>query len=145
MKLVYAVRLAVIIVGLFGSSCSQDPFASKRSVERAHGLKLPASARNLQHRKWGNFLDKTVFSLFEIDKKDLPAFIGQLKIKARDLPGKQGSADPRDNSWNVWPPGAVKHLRLDLSFAGLSRTWSGEAVPSEILICASPKGVTGFM
>jgi hypothetical protein len=140
MKLVYAVRLAVIIVGLFGSSCSQDSFASKRTVERAHGLKLPASARNFQLRQWGGFLDKGIVSLFQIGKQDVPIFTRQLTIKERKLPIKRGPGDPTVNGQNVWPDKISTFVPGNLSLAGLKRTWSGEAVPSEMLSCASPKG-----
>jgi hypothetical protein len=139
MKLAHTVCLAAIL-SLHGASCSQDTSVSKASVERAHGLKLPANARDFQQRQSGNFLDKGIVSLFEIDKGLVPVFTQQLTIKSRNSPVRTGPGDPTVNGWNVWPHNTATFIPGNLSLTGLKRTWSGEAVPAEMLSCASPKG-----
>jgi hypothetical protein len=58
-----ATAFALVLI----SSCSQPFQADKRSVESAHGINLPKSARNLQQRSWGTLGDRGILSFVEID------------------------------------------------------------------------------
>ena len=140
MKPFRTLRLGAIILWFCGGSCSRDSLVTRDSVERAHGLKLPRSARDFQLRQWGGLLDKGILSVFEIDKNDVSIFTGQLAIKSRNFPAKRGPGDPTVNGWNVWPDNSDTFVHAHSSLTGIKRTWSGEAVPIEMLSCSSPKG-----
>jgi hypothetical protein len=122
------------------ASCAKSVFTTKEKVEKAHGLKLPASARNCQQISVGRILDHGVLSLFELDRGDVQQFVGQLKVGARHGPERIGVGDPCVNGWNVWPKNSTTFVPGNEEFAGLKRTWAEEAEPIEMLSCRSPKG-----
>ena len=66
------------------SLCSWIPPSPLR-VEYDHGINLPKSARNFQCRTSGIVLDRTAKALFEINRRDLDAFLDQFPddVKAR--------------------------------------------------------------
>lgn len=109
-------------------------------VEKAHGIKLPASARNYQHISVGGYFDRGELSVFELDEKDVSALVSTLSIKTRSAPVQPGVGDPRRNGWNVWPTGSPTFVPGNKSFNRLKRTWEGPATPVEMLSCDSPVG-----
>jgi len=135
--------LTLIIV--LATSCSPTSnvgagLVSRSSVEAAHGLKLPPSARNCQQRRVGGLLDHGVLSLFELDENEVQNFVAQLKIKSRNSPAKAGAGDPSLNGWNVWPENAATFVPGNRDLGRLKRTWTSDAKPIEMLSCSSPKG-----
>jgi len=132
---------AVLLV-LFGIGLALTLSVSKRSVEKAHGIKVPASGRNFQQQScgWPMLLDRSIASVFELDKADLPAFISQLEIKSRNGPEKSGPGNPCINGRNVWPQPPPGGTRVPGNIGDFKQTWTGEAVPVEMLSCGSPKG-----
>ena len=137
--------VAVLSAFALAASCTRHsvgnvPLVSKSSVEDAHGLKLPQSARNFQQRRVGGFLDHGILSLIEIDQDQVQQFVAQLKIKSRNGPAKTDVGDPCINGWNVWPEKSATFVPGNKSLAGLKPTWPGEAKPIEMLSCSSPKG-----
>jgi hypothetical protein len=111
-------------------------------VERCHGIKLPTSARNIQHKTSGGrgFLDRGALSLFEVDQEDVQSLVAQLSIKSRNPPARGGLGDPRQNGWNVWPERSATFVPGNTAFGGLRTTWQGVATPIEMLSCNSSKG-----
>lgn len=113
---------------------------SRRSVEDAHGVELPQSARNCQQRRVGGFFDHGILSLFEIDQDDVRKLVARLKIRSRNAPVKTGAGDPCVNGWNVWPHNTATFVPGNKELEGLKATWTNEAKPIEMLSCSSPKG-----
>lgn len=111
-------------------------------AESEHGIHLPPSATDIQCRgdAWHGFLDRGAFTMFEMNQGDLAEFEGQLKVFSRELPARTGHVDPVVNGWNVWPVGAKTFVPGNAEIGGFERTWSGDAVPLEMLSCASPEG-----
>lgn len=142
-RTVTATIVVVFVLGLVGmASCNGPAKNPVGVVERCHGIKLPASARNLQHKTsggWG-FLDRGALSLFETDQKDVQSFVAQLSIKSREPPARSGSGDPRQNGWNVWPERSATFVPGNTVFGGLRTTWQGAATPIEMFSCSSSKG-----
>jgi hypothetical protein len=135
------IRLFIMAFGLvmlFGA-CSRTP-PGPRDVESAHGLKLPASSRNFQHKRSGGMLDHGVLSLFEIDQGDVKGFESQLNVRSRDKPTLAGPGNPCINGWNVWPQTASTFVPGNREFDVLKPTWVGPAKPVEMLSCSSTKG-----
>ncbi len=95
--------------------------------ESDHKIVFPASAKNIQNR--GD----------SIDRKDLVAFEGQLKITERRKPAKD-QGDPTENGWNVWPQGAKSFVPGNKVYSGFNKTWNGVPVPEEMLSCQSTAG-----
>lgn len=138
-----------LVLAIEINSCSSGSvrLVSKRNVEDAHGLKLPPSARNHQHRRGGKlmlgnkgYFDRGILSLFEIESNAVREFTAQLRIKSRTAPVVAGIGDPCQNGWNVWPTDAPTFVPGDEALRGLQRTWLGDAKPIEMLSCDSPKG-----
>ena len=133
---------AVLLV-LFGIGLVFTFGLSKRSVEKAHGIKVPASGRNFQQQScgWPAVLDRSIASVFELDKADLQVFITQLKIRSRNGPMKSGPENPCINGYGytIWPrkPGGT---RIPGNIGDFKQTWTGEGVPIEMLSCDSPRG-----
>ena len=111
-------------------------------LERIHGIHLPATATSIQSRgdAWHGFLDRGEATVFEMQSADLAAFVGQLKVNFRNPPARKGPADPTLNGWNVWPIGAKSFVPGNPQYGGFHRTWSGDAIPVEMLSCSSPTG-----
>jgi hypothetical protein len=111
-------------------------------AQRIHGIILPRTASNIQGRgdAWHGFLDRGECTVFEMDRSDLGGFVGQLKVNSRNTPVRTDHADPLVNGWNVWPTSAKSFVPGNGQYGGFKRTWSGDAVPVEMLSCASPKG-----
>ncbi len=78
--------------------------------------------------------------MFEMDAADLAGFVSTLHVTSRQKPVSQVSCDPLVNGWNVWPRGADSFIPGNPQYGGFERTWTGEAVPLEMLSCASPTG-----
>ena len=130
MRLFLMAWLSVVV-----SSCNQT------GDESDHKIAFPASASNFQNR--GNsqrgFLDRGIATLVEINRKDLDAFLAQLKISERRRPAKE-QGDPTVNGWNVWPHDARTFVPGNEVFSGFKMTWDVEPVPIEMLSCQSPAG-----
>ena len=122
------------------SGHSKAGLVSGKRVEDAHGLKLPASARNFQQRRVGRLFDHGILSLFEMDENEVQQFVVQLKIKSRSPPAKAGVGNPCLNGWNVWPENSATFVPGNEALEGLKATWTGEARPVEMLSCGAPKG-----
>src|SRR2546425_6695328 len=97
-----AIAFAVLFTTTRSGHSKAGRVSGKR-VEDAHGLKLPASARNFQQRRVGRLFDHGILSLFEMDENEVQQFVVQLKIKSRSPPAKAGVGNPCLNGWNVWP------------------------------------------
>jgi hypothetical protein len=139
----YAILFAATSCLLIANSCSKGSrsgFSTRAAVEEAHGLKLPSSARKFQQRRAGGFLDHGILSLFELDKSEVQQFVAQLKIKSRASPTTAGPGNPCVNGWNVWPKYSPTFVPGNEELAGMKTTWSGQATPTEMLSCHSPKG-----
>ncbi len=110
--------------------------------ERLHGIHLPASARNIQCRgdAWHWAPDRGEATVFEMASGDLAGFVAGLTIMSREFPTRTTPADPTLNGWNVWPVTAKSFVPGNSQYGGFSRTWAGDAVPVEMLSCASPTG-----
>ena len=109
--------------------------------ESDHKITFPASAKNIQNRGNSNKAqpDRGIATMFEIDRKDLDAFVAQLKITERRRPAqKQG--DPTKNGWNVWPQDAKTFVPGDETYGGFKKTWNTAPIPEEMLSCQSPTG-----
>jgi hypothetical protein len=123
--------------------------ALSNQIEKAHGLTLPPTARNLQiiygdgffwHRLFN--LDRGVLSLFELDEKDVPQLIDQLNLVSRSAPVSPGFGDPCVNGWNVWAVNSPTFVPGNNGYSHIRKTWSGNAEPIEMLSCNSPKGAS---
>lgn len=135
------VCLMIALAALAISACGKSKtFVDRSNVEQAHGLKLPGSARNLQQKRSGGFMDRAILSMFEIDQTDVQKVIDQLKITSRGPPATVSKGDPCINGWNVWPKTARTFVPGNAEFEGLTRTWRGEAKPVEMLSCKPSKG-----
>lgn len=110
--------------------------------ERLHGIHLPPSASEIQCRgdAWHWAPDRGEATLFEMKSPDLAGFVAGLKIRSRSLPVRTAPADPTLNGWNVWPDTAKSFVPGNRQYGGFSRTWTGDAIPVEMLSCASPTG-----
>ena len=115
-------------------------FVDAERVAGAHGIVLPASARDFQQRRLGWFLDHGVLSMFELESNDVARIIAQVKVNARNPPAKTGPANPCVNGQNVWPENAPTFVPGNRELDGLAPTWSGEATPIEMLSCRAGKG-----
>ena len=142
-RAIAATIVVVFVLALVGlASCNGPAKNPAEVVEQCHGIKLPASARNVQHKtsgRWG-FLDRGALSLFEIDQKDVQSFTALLSIKSRNSPARTGPGDPRQNGWNVWPERTATFVPGNAAYSGMRATWQGAAKPIEMLNCSSPKG-----
>jgi hypothetical protein len=109
--------------------------------ESDHKIVFPASAKNIQNRGDSNKIqpDRGIATMLEIDRKDLVAFEGQLKITERRKPAKD-QGDPTENGWNVWPQGAKSFVPGNKVYSGFNKTWNGVPVPEEMLSCQSTAG-----
>lgn len=109
--------------------------------ESDHKIVFPASATNFQNRGNSNKVlpDRGIATLVEIDRKDLDAFLAQLKINERRKPAKE-QGDPTVNGWNVWPHDARTFVPGNEVFSGFKKTWDVDPVPIEMLSCQSPAG-----
>jgi hypothetical protein len=133
MKLVRLLFMAILSVTI--TACDQA------GDESDHKIVFPASATNFQnHGNSNRFLpDRGIATLVEIDRKDLDAFLAQLKINERRRPVKE-QGDPTANGWNVWPHDAKTFVPGNQVFNGFKKTWDVEPVPVEMLSCQSPAG-----
>lgn len=133
-----------IIAGLLAAVIwwKTPPSDPRLRAEGEHGIHLPPSAANIQCRgdAWVGFLDRGASTLFEMNSGDLDGFVSQLKINARRQPAVAGPGDPLMNGWNVWPHDADTFVPGNQPYGGFKKTWSGDAVPTEMLSCASPAG-----
>jgi hypothetical protein len=77
--------------------------------------------------------------MLEIDRKDLDAFVAQLKITERRRPAQE-KGDPTKNGWNVWPQDAKTFVPTNEVYGGFKKTWNTEPAPEEMLSCQSPVG-----
>lgn len=130
--------LAACCILFIAICCTVSYPVTKRSVEGAHGVELPHSAKNLQQQSWGLLMDRAKASIFEIDQADVQQFISQLRVRSRMGPAKTGPGNPCLNGSNVWPLNAPTYVPGN--FDAFKRTWTGEAIPIEMLSCDSPKG-----
>jgi hypothetical protein len=135
----------MLVALLLQGGCSRDSEPSvstvnKKTVEQAHGLKLPESARNCQQRCIGYLFDHGILSLVEIDDRELPEVLAQLNIRSRNPPAKQGFGNPCVNGWNVWPANSTTFVPGNRGLGGMKHTWAGPATPVEMLSCSSAKG-----
>src|SRR6266446_2554741 len=88
-------RSSIILILLLAGSCSRNGgFAKREAVEKAHGLRLPASSSNFQQIAAGHFFDHGTVSLFELAENDVPEFVAQLTIRSRNRPVKTGFGEP---------------------------------------------------
>lgn len=134
MKLICLLLMTLLSVAM--TACDQV------GDESDHDIVFPASAGNFQNR--GNsririLPDRGISTLVEIDRKDLDAFLAQLKISERRRPVKE-QGDPTVNGWNVWPHGSRTFVPGNEVFSGFKKTWDVEPVPIEMLSCQSPVG-----
>ena len=134
MKLIRLLLMALLSVTM--TACDQV------CDESDHKIVFPASAANIQSR--GNsgikiLPDRGIATLVEIDRKDLDAFLKQLKINERRKPAKE-QGDPTVNGWNVWPHDAKSFVPGNDVYSGFKKTWDVEPVPVEMLSCQSPAG-----
>jgi hypothetical protein len=143
--LLLAVIAITVITGLFiGNSIARSTGDSRERAEYEHGIKLPASAVAIQCRGDG-WLRKSPFhgggatAMFEMDPADTAAFLAPLHVRSRTAPAL-ATGDPTVNGWNVWPQGAPTFIPGNRQFGGFHRSWSGEAVPVEMVSCDSPEG-----
>src|SRR2546430_7856946 len=79
----------ILLLAILGNQFGSD--ASRRAVERTHGVKLPLSARHVQSKGLGLFFflkepDRGVVSMFEINSSDMGTFTQQLIVKSKGLP-----------------------------------------------------------
>jgi len=133
-KFIRLLLMALLSVAI--SACDQACYESD------HKIVFPASAANFQNR--GNsrikiLPDRGIATLVEIDRKDLDAFLAQLKINDRRKPVVE-QGDPMVNGWNVWPHDAKSFVPGNEVFSGFKKTWNVEPVPIEMLSCQSPAG-----
>jgi len=128
--------LSILCVGCGPSA----RLASKAEVEQAHGIKLPDSSRNIQQLSSGALGDRGVLGVLEMNKEDIQEFLAQLQIRARSAPVSKGPADPTVNGWNVWSQTNNTFIPGDRALQKIKVTWSGPAVPAEMLSCKSTKG-----
>jgi hypothetical protein len=129
--------LAVLVI--YYTSCSGHA-VKKGDVERAHGVRLPESARRLQQIRVGGPHDYSILSMFTINETEVEPLLGSLRIIARTSPAKTGPGDPLVSGWNVWPEGSATFVPGSHEFENLRRTWKGAAIPRQMLSCASSKG-----
>jgi hypothetical protein len=110
--------------------------------EQIHGIHLPLSASKIQCRggAWYWAPDRGEATLFEMKAAELANFVAGLSIKSRNSPERIGPADPTVNGWNVWPDTAKSFVPGNRQYGGFSQTWSGDAIPVEMLSCESPRG-----
>lgn len=118
--------------------CETDP---QSRAETVHGLSFPASSEALQNS--GNapslFPDRGLVTLLEIAAADLRPFLTQLTIEEKREP-LLAKGSPLQNGWNVWPHDSKSCVPGNEVFAQLKQTWEGEAVPRQMMSCASPTG-----
>ena len=135
----FAIVAGMVAVGAWWRMPPPNPLARS---ERVHGIHLPPSATNIQSRgdAWHGFLDRGEATLFEMKSSDLAGFIAGLTVRSRALPVSTSPADPLVNGWNVWPHVTGSYVSANSQYGGFSRTWAGDAVPVEMLSCASPTG-----
>lgn len=109
--------------------------------ESDHKIAFPASAKNIQNRGDSNKAqpDRGIATILDIDRKDLDAFLAQLKITDRRKPAKD-HGDPTKNGWNVWPNNAKTLVPGNDVYSGFKKTWATAPVPEEMLSCKSPAG-----
>ncbi len=107
--------------------------------ESDHKIAFPASAKNFQNRGDSNKIepDRGIVTIMEIERKDLGAFVAQLKITERRRPAKE-QGDPTEHAWNVWPQDAKTFVPGNKIYTGFKKTWNAVPVPEEMLSCQSP-------
>lgn len=139
LALIYMAGTILVVVGVWMFMPSANPIVRSEGI---HGIHLPPSARNIQSRgdAWHSFLDRGEATLFEMKSSDLAGFVSGLKITSRNFPARTTPADPTLNGWNVWPTTAKSFVPGNPQYGGFSHTWSGDAVPVEMLSCSSPTG-----
>lgn len=133
-----------IVAGLMAAVVwwKTPPSDPRIRAEVEHGIHLPPSAANIQCRgdAWVGFLDRGASTLFEMNAGDLDGFVAQLKVNDRRPPVVAGSGNPLINGWNVWPKDAQSFVPGNGQYGGFQKTWSGDALPVEMISCASPTG-----
>jgi hypothetical protein len=109
--------------------------------ESDHKIAFPESTKNIQNRGNSNKTqpDRGIATMLEIDRKDLDAFVAQLKITERRRPAEE-KGDPTKNGWNVWPQDAKTFVPTNEAYGGFKKTWTTEPAPEEMLSCQSPVG-----
>ncbi len=105
-------------------------------AEGEHGIRLPVSAMKIQCRgdAWHGFLDRNAFTIFEMDRSDLPTFVGSLKVAKREVAVNKTPADPI--TVNVL--GENDYFRGNAE--AFDKNWAADLVPVEKLSCDSPIG-----
>ena len=101
------ILVAVCVLALIAWRIMSPVSDPRTRAEREHGIRLPASARNIQCRGDASrgVLDRGAATMFEMSTNDLTAFVAQLRIKSQTTPVK-AAGDPKVNGYNVWPAGA---------------------------------------
>lgn len=137
---ILAILAVILAVGAW--RMTPPPADPRVRSERLHGILLPPSASGIQCRgdAWHWAPDRGETTLFEMKSADLAGFVGRLKVSSRNTPARTGPGDPTLNGWNVWPNTARSFVPGNRQYGGFSRTWTGDAVPVEMLSCASPTG-----
>ena len=139
--IVFCVWVAVVL----SQSITRSTGDSRERAEHEHGIRLPPSATSIQCRGDG-WLRKTpvsggcVTTMFVMAPADMAGFLAPLHIRSRTPPAI-ASGDPTVNGWNVWPHGAPTYIPGNASYAGFMKSWSGTAVPVEMVSCDSPVGM----
>ncbi len=133
--------LTIVVIGVLAWIAVSPSGDARARAEREHGIALPISATNIQHRGDASrgFLDRGAATLFEMSTNDLASFVSLLRINSRSGPSI-ASGDPTANGYNVWPQGSATFVPGNNQYGGFRRSWRGEAVPVEMLSCSSPKG-----
>ena len=137
------VVVSLLVVSLLGVFVHSRALGSPRSrAEREHGIGLPPSAAKIQCRGDASYaiLDRGASTLFEMQARDLNAFLSQLTINSRSGPAKTGPGNPCINGRNVWPTDSDTYVPGDSRYGGFKATWQGPVIPSQMLNCASPTG-----
>ena len=77
--------------------------------------------------------------MVEIDRKELDAFIANLKITERRRPAL-AEGDPTVNGFNVWPQDSKTFVPGNKVYSGFKKTWKNDPKPEEMFSCESPAG-----
>lgn len=147
-RLLFLLVAIVLLVatGLFvGKSIARSTGDSRERAEYEHGIKLPPSASAIQCRGDGwlrtsPFHGGGVTTMFEMDSAETEAFLAPLHVRSTTAPAL-ATGDPTVNGWNVWPQDAPTFIPGNPQYSGFHRTWTGEAVPVEMVSCDSPEGM----
>jgi len=131
-------------IGLMGLAAACNRTQPCSDVEKAHGLRLPSSARNCQTVRAKGMVDHGVLSMFELNQKDLMLFTNQLIVKSTQLPTRQLNGDPCINGWNVWPTNSQTFVPGNRDLSYLVRHGQEKRARSNPLAVAPRRG-TGFM